>query len=595
MNRHRRVLLTILILVVLLVPAYLSRRAAPDSANRSPLSPAARAIGPDGVLRTGTPVRGGTLMASARSEPKSFNRMATNNQATEIYTVLTQAKLVRINRVTSVLEPWVAEKWTASPDKTTYTFSLREGMKWSDGAPFSAADVIFSFDAAYQPGSIIRSSLTIGGKPLIVSAPDARTVVVQFPGPSGPGIRLLDNMPLYPKHKLEAAVRGGTFPSAWSASAQPSELAGLGPFMLTRYEPGQRLIYDRNPHYFRKDERGEQLPYLDRLVVEMVPQQDAEIVRLRAGEVDVMQDPLRAEDISTFRTLAEQGRVQVHDVGVATEGNHFFFNLRPEKWAKDSRAAWMPKKEFRQAISHAVDREAFANTVFLGEAVPIHGPITPANREWFWPDIPRYQPSVEKARALLDGLGLRNRDADEWLEDDKGNEARFNVEIFGNASWIERTAQVLRDDLKRVGIDMNVVSLAPNLVIEHVTKGQFDAALVAFQFSDLDPALSLDYWLSSGSTHLWNPAQKTPATPWEAEIDGLMLKVAATSNLEERKRLFREVQRIFSENLPMLYFAAQRVYIAVSPRVTSMAPSVLRPQVLWNAEILALAPARPTS
>lgn len=278
------------------------------------------------------------------------------------------------------------------------------------------------------------------------------------------------------------------------------------------------------------------------------------------------------------------------DLGVAAESDHFFFNLRPGRWAGDPRGAWMPTKEFRQAISHAVDREAFANTVFLGEAVPIHGPITPGNRDWFWPDIPRYQFSLDRSRALLEGLGLRNRDGDEWLEDEKGNEARFTVEAFGGNAVIERSAQVLREDLRRVGIAMDVVTLAPNQIIEHVYAGKFDAAFVAFQFSDVDPATTLDYWLSSGSTHFWNPGQKTPASDWEREIDQVMQKQVITPDLQERKKLFNEAQRIFSENLPMIYFAAPRIYVAVSPRVTSMTPAVTRPQVLWNAEIVAVTP-----
>jgi peptide/nickel transport system substrate-binding protein len=493
-NRLSRALLTILIVGVLLVPAYLSRcsTSAPSTATSS-LAPG-----------KGTPVRGGTLTASARSEPRTFNRIASNSFSTELFANLTQAKLVRVNKATGTLEPWLAEKWSTN-DGVTYTLTLREGLKWSDGTPFTSADVTFSFDAAYQKGGILGSALTVGGVPLKAAATDPRTVVVTYPEPLAPGLRLLDNLPIYPKHKLEAALRSGKFNEAWSASTPPSELAGLGPFMLVRYEPGQRLTYDRNPNYWRKDERGEPLPYLDRIVIEIVPQQDAEIVRLQTGQVDVMQQQLRATDISTFRTLADQGKVQLLDLGVATDPDHFMFNLRPAKWAKDPRGQWLLRKEFRQAISHAVDREAFANTVFLGEAVPIHGPISPGNREWFWPDITRYPYSLEKSRELLAGLGLRNRDADQWLEDARGNEARFTLQIFGGASVIERSAEVVRDDLKQVGIALDIVTLEPNTVIANVVKGEFEAALLAFQMTDLDPAISQDFWLSSGSSHFWNP------------------------------------------------------------------------------------------
>jgi peptide/nickel transport system substrate-binding protein len=579
-NRQARSLLTIFIVAILLAPVLLSRRCGSEAPSSAP----GRSQTPP------TPVRGGTLLASARSEPRTFNRFSVDgSQPTELFTLLTLAKLVRVDGPTGALEPWLAEKWTTA-DGRRYTVHLRDGIRWSDGTPFTSADVTFTFEAVYQEGSVLAGALSIGGAPLQVEAPDPRTVVLTFPAQLTPGMRLLDNLPIYPRHKLEGALRAGRFVDAWNASTPPSEMAALGPFMLTRYDPGQRQTYDRNPQYWRQDDRGEPLPYLDRIVVEMVPQQDAEVVRLQSGELDLMQQQLRAADIATFRTLAEQGRVQLHDVGVSTSPDNLLFNLRPAKWAKDPRRAWLARKEFRQAISHAVDREAFANTVFLGEAVPVHGPVTPGNREWFWPDIPRYQYSLEKSRALLEGLGLRNRDEDEWLEDNRGNEARFTLETFGLASDVERGAQVIREDLRQVGIAVDVVSLEPNTVIAHVNAGTFDAAFVAFGLSELDPALSHDFWLSSGESHLWNPAQKPPASEWEREIDGLMQKQAVASDAAERKRLFNEVQRIFADNLPILHFAAPRVYIATSPRILTMTPTVSRPQVLWNAEVVSVAP-----
>jgi peptide/nickel transport system substrate-binding protein len=586
-NRQARTLLTILIVGIILVPVLLSRRCGSSAPpGTSTLSRAAQ-----------LPVRGGTLLASARSEPRTFNRLSQDgSHPAEVFSLLTQAKLVRVNRPTGELEPWLAEKWTTT-DGLAYTVTLRDGITWSDGTPFTSADVTFSFEAVYQDGSVLASALSIGGSRLTLDAPDPRTVVLTFPERLTPGMRLLDNLPIYPRHKLEGALRAGTFVGAWTASTPPTEMAALGPFMLTRYEPGQRLVFDRNPHYWRTDERGEQLPYLDRVVIEIVPQQDVEVVRLQAGELDLMQQQLRATDIATFRALADQGRVRLHDVGVSTSPDHLLFNLRPAKWAADPRRNWLPRKEFRQAISHAIDREAFANTVFLGEAVPVHGPISPGNREWFWPSIPRYEYSPEKSRALLAGLGLINRDEDEWLEDEHGNEARFTLQTFGLASDVERSAHVIREDLRKVGIAVDVVALEPNTVISRVRDGDFEAAFVAFGLSDLDPALSQDFWLSSGASHFWNPSQKTPAADWEREIDVLIEKQAIAPDESERKRLFNEVQRIFADNLPILHFAAPRVYIATSPRIITMTPAVFRPQVLWNAEVISVAPGsgRPTS
>lgn len=530
--------------------------------------------------------RGGTLSSTLRSEPRSFNRVAMQNVPTDVYAILTQGKLVRVNRATQELEPSLAEKWTASADQLSYTLTLRDGVTWSDGQPFTSADVLFTFQAIYDPkvASILASSLLVNGAPLQVTAPDARTVVVKYPAPFGPGLRLLDNLTLVPKHKLQAALDAGTFAQAWGAGSPVSDLVSIGPFMLTRYESGQRLVFDRNPRYWKKDAAGQPLPYLDQVILEIVPDQNAELVRLQSGQIDMPQQPVRPEDVATLRPLVDQKRLQMLELGVGTDPDVFFFNLRPSKWAKDPRGSWLTRKEFRQAISHAIDREAFANNVFLGAGVPIWGPVTPGNKNWFSPNVPRYPFSVERARALLTGLGLVNRDADEWLEDDKGTEVRFNVLTYRGNTSLERSAAVLRDDLKLLGIAVDVSVIEQGALVERMLKGDFDAIFFVYLASSLDPVMSLDFWLSSGSAHIWNIGQKTPATDWEREIDQLMLKQTATLDVAEQKRIFDQVQRIFAENLPALYFVAPRLYMGVSTRVGDLNPSILRPQLLWDAE-----------
>ncbi|HUE86976.1 MAG TPA: ABC transporter substrate-binding protein [Vicinamibacterales bacterium] len=578
MNRHSRALLTILIVAAILVPYWLLNR------ERTP--PPSALLAADAPI----PARGGSAVASTRTDPRSFNRLVHSQIATEITTLLTQAKLVRIDRVTRQVEPWLAERWEASPDNLTFTLFLRDGLRWSDGTPFTSADVVFTFSALYDPRtqSPMASALRPGGEPLTVTAPDPRTVVVTFPSLFAPGIRILDNLPMFPRHKLQAALDAGEFGTAWMADTPPSELLSLGPFILTQYIPAQRMVFERNPLYWRKDERGVQLPYLDRLTLELVPDQDAEVVRLQSGQIDFMQQALRASDLATLRPLEFQGRVQVEELGVSPEADAFVFNLRPGKWAGDPRGAWLNRKEFRQALSHAIDREAFSDSVFLGTAVPIHGPITPGNPDWFWASVPRYEFSREKAKALLEGLGLTNRDQDEWLEDERGNEARFTALVFRGNAVLERSATVIREDLRQIGVAMDIVPLEPNSIGRRVIGGDFEAAFVQFTGNHGDPANAKDFWLSNGSAHLWHAGQKAPATDWERQIDELIERQSSTLDMDERKRLFNEVQRLFAENLPILYFAAPRVYIAASARLINLYPALTRPEILWSADTLAV-------
>ncbi len=530
--------------------------------------------------------RGGTLRSSLRSEPRTFNRLVDRFVPTDIYTFMTSSKLVRLNRATQEVEPSLAEKWQVSPDSLTYTLTLRDGVTWSDGVPFTSADVLFTFQAIYDSRveSLLASALKIDGVPLTLTAPDAGTVVVKFPRTFGPGIALLDNVHIAAKHKYEAALKAGTFAKAMGVETPPSELVSIGPFTLTTYAPGQRLVFDRNPRYWRKDAAGIQLPYLDQVIFEIVPDQNAELVRLQSGQIDTLQQQIRPEDIATLRPLEQQGKLKLIELGVGPDSDAFFFNLRSPYWAKDARREWITRKEFRQAISHAIDREAFANTVFLGAGVPIWGPITPGNKQWFSPNVPRYGYSAERAKEILEGIGLANRDADPWLEDAKGTEAQFTVLAYRGNSSVERGAAILRDELKTIGIKVDVVLLEQGEVIQRMLKGEFESIMFVFAATALDPAMNSDFWLSSGSAHIWNIGQPKPATEWEKQIDDLMITVMSSVDHSERKTAFDQVQKIFADHLPVLYFVAPRLYISTSTRVGGLTPSIIRPQLLWNVE-----------
>src|SRR5207248_2305802 len=191
-------------------------------------------------------------------------------------------------------------------------------------------------------------------------------VVITFPEPFGPGLRILDNLPIMPKHRLEPTLRAGAFGRAWGVGAPVDEVTGLGPFVLAEYVPGQRIVFTRNPRYFRKDANGVQLPYLDRVVVQIVSDQDAEVLRLQAGQVDMSGAEIRPEDYAPLRRAADAGRVQLLDLGVTYDPDSLWFNLKPGAFGGDPRAAWLQRDELRQAISLAVDRKAFVDTVFLG-------------------------------------------------------------------------------------------------------------------------------------------------------------------------------------------------------------------------------------
>jgi peptide/nickel transport system substrate-binding protein len=534
--------------------------------------------------------RGGQLVASIRAVPRSFNRIVAREQTTELLSLLTQGRLVRINRSTFDLEPWLAETWDAAADGRTFTLHLRPGVTWSDGTPFTSADVLFTLQAVFDPKSesVVANQLTVAGKPITATAPDDRTVVLTYPAPSGPGLRLLDALVILPKHKLEGALAAGTFASAWNSATPPSDLVGTGPFLLREYVPGQRIVLDRNPRYWRKASDGTQLPYLDRIVLQVVPDQDAELLRLQSGDSDLTQSELRPDDYVAARRAEDQGRLKVVELGVGVDADAFWFRLKPDAWKNDPRFAFVSKPEFRRAISHTVDREAFAENVFLGAAVPIWGPVTPGNRIWFSPNVLRYPHDVSKAKEILKGIGLEDRNGNGVVEDPRGNEARFTVITQRGIGWYERGTTQLRNQLAQVGIALEIAPIDNGALIQRLLSADYEAMYYRPLLTDLDPAGNMDFWMSSGSGHFWNLEEKTPATEWEARIDALMAEQASTIDPERRKAIFNDVQRIFAENLPALYFVAPRIYYAHNARVLSVNPSVQRPPALWSADTIAV-------
>jgi peptide/nickel transport system substrate-binding protein len=499
------------------------------------------------------PVRGGAAVASIRTEPRSFNRLAARDSSTDLVSTLTQAKLVRINKATQDVEPWLAQSWKVDASGRRYELALRPNVTFSDGRPFTSDDVVFTFRAVYDARvqSPLADALSIQGKPIDVAALGPNTVVLTFPSSFAPALRLLSNLPILPKHKLEQALNEGKFATAWGLSTPPSELVGLGPFLLKEYAPGQRLVFDRNPKYWRTDEKGTALPYLDRLTVEIVPDQNAELLRLQAGQLDLTSSEIRPEAYAATRRAATEGKLKMQDLGVALVADSLWFNLKPGAFKGDPRAVWLQRDELRRAISMAVDRRAFADTVFFGAGDPVDGPETPSNKKWYSPDVPKVPFDPEGATKLLASIGLRDRNGDGKLEDESGRPVSFTLVTQKGRPKLERGAAVIRDSLQKIGVTMEVAALEGGAVIERIVTGKYEAVYFNPQATDTDPGTNPDFWLSSGTAHLWNMGQTSPATDWERRIDELMGQQVATFDEPERRRIFAEVLRIFAEHQPV--------------------------------------------
>ncbi len=524
------------------------------------------------------------IVASIRAEPRSFNRYVARDLSSDVISQLTQAALVKIDRTTGQLVPELAESWTLGSDRMTYRLRLRSGVRFSDGKPFTSADVVFSFDAIYddRAASVFADSLTVRGKRLTVTADGRDAVLIRFPVPFAPGLRMLDGVPMLPRHRLHPALESGTFRATWGPSTTPDDLAGLGPYLLEKYVPGQRLLFVRNPFHWRSDEARRQHA-ADRIELEIVPDQNAEALGLESGRVDFTQSEIRPADFAAFHRAAATGRVVMHDLGVGTDGDLLWFNLAPRP--RDPRTRWLQSADLRRAISAAVDREAFVNTVYLGAAVPAYGVVSPGNTAWYRP-MPNPIHDRHTSRRLLDGLGLVEQNQSGIRTDAAGKPARFTLVTQAGNTSLERGAVFIRDAMKDVGVEVDVVPLEVNALIARITGGDYDAAYFRLLTTDTDPALNLDFWLSSGSAHVWHPEQARPGTDWERRVDGLMLEMSSTLDAERRRQLFAEVQQIWAAELPAVCFAFPRAWIVLNPRIRNATPALFRPPVLWNPTMI---------
>jgi peptide/nickel transport system substrate-binding protein len=308
----------------------------------------------------------------------------------------------------------------------------------------------------------------------------------------------------------------------------------------------------------------------------------------------VMFSDVRPEDYASLRRLEADGKVRLADAGVSLDPPMFWFNLDPAAKASDPRRSWLQSVDFRRGISHAIDREAIVKTIFLGAAVPAYGPITPGNKTWYVDDLPRFGYDPAAARARFASLGFKDADGDGVLEDGSGKPLRFSLITNRGNTIRERTVAVLQEQLRKAGVAVDLSIIERGAMIQRILGGDYDAVYFGTETSSPDPASTLDFWVSSGGFHIWHMGQKSPATEWERQIDDLMKRQVSTSDQAERRRIFAEVQRIFADNIPVIYVAAARVTVAMSQRVVNAVPVPLRPSVLWNAETLAVRPGGPS-
>jgi peptide/nickel transport system substrate-binding protein len=543
---------------------------------------------------------GGRLVVALRAEPTTLNPVFSADVPSRDVIGRIMAGLIHINRASQLTEPALAKSWRVSKDGREYELQLRRGLRFSDGHSCDADDVTFSFQVLLDEKvrSPHRDLLVMGGKPIVVQRIDAHTVRVTLPQPYAAAERLFTGIAILPRHLLEPTYKQGKLAETWTLATPPSAIAGLGPYRLKEYVPGQRVVLERNPYYWKVDRAERRLPYIDEIAFEFVGTEDAQVLRFRNGENDVLQR-ISPDAFAALGREQQARGYQLRDLGPALEYTFLLFNLNdlssrtlPQVAA---RQAWFRDLRFRRAVSLALDRAGMVRLVYQGRATPIWTNVTPGNRQWVNRSIPTPAQSIDRARSELRAAGFSWR-PDGALIDPSGRPVEFSIVSSSTNTQRLKMATIVQDDLKQIGMKVNVVPLEFRALVDRVYQTyDYEAAILTLGGGDADPNSEMNVWLSRGTSHLWHLGQKAPQTPWERELDQLMDRQLAMLDRAERKRLYDRVQEIVATNLPLVFLASANVLVAARSDLGNFNPGILDHQTLWNVDEQYLKSARRSS
>jgi peptide/nickel transport system substrate-binding protein len=502
-----------------------------------------------------------------RSEPKTFNPLTVADDSSETIRYLTGGVLLRLNRDTQKLEPELATSWKVSKDGRTITFVLRPAIFFSDGTPFTAQDVKYTMERLMnrELHSPTGDSFRTGNGKVECTALGDGKVAIRFPAPVAGLDRLFDQVAIM------------------SSQSPKKEMAVLGPYYVSDYKPGSFVYLRKNPNYWKHDSSGRRLPYISAVRLEIQANRDLEMMKFSRGEIQL----INALDADYFDRLHTSSPALVRDAGPSLDSEQIWFNQVGTAPIPAYKRQWFSSRNFRRAISSAINRDDLCKVVYNGHAQPAVGPVSPANKFWFNSRLQAIWFDQKEALRLLQQDGFQLSAGK--LHDRDGHAVEFSIVTNACNRARERMAAMVQQDLGAIGVTVNVVTLDfPSLIQRIAQDFNYEAALLGLVNDDLDPSGQMNVWLSSSETHQWNPKQKTPATAWEAEIDRLMRAQASSMDDQARKKYYDRVQEIVADQAPFIYLVNKNALTGISPWVEGAKPVVLRPQTYWNIEYLKL-------
>ncbi|MBE9065290.1 ABC transporter substrate-binding protein [Leptolyngbya cf. ectocarpi LEGE 11479] len=541
------------------------------------------------------------LVYSILSDPKTFN-YPLSSERPNIFG-LTYKGLIMENYETGEIEPELAESWQFSEDGLAITYTLRDNLKWSDGEPLTAEDVLFTYNDIFLNDKIptqIRDILRIGEAGLLptVTKLSERQIKFEVPEPFAPFLRNT-GVKIMPKHVLADSLTqtdsngNPLFLSTWGTSTPPQEIVVNGPYRLKAFTPGERVVFERNPYYWRTDTAGNPQPYIEEIVWQVVESQDGEFVQFRSGGLDLT--TVKPDNFSLLKREEERGNFTIYNGGPAAGSLFISFNLnqgsRNGKPLVDPiKSRWFNTLEFRQAVAHAIDRPTMLNNIYQGLGVLQDSPIFPLSPYSASPEedgIRAYEYNLEKAKELLLSAGFDYNDSNQLVDAD-GNPVRFTLITNAGNKVREALGAQIKQDLSKIGITVDFTPISWGSLVEKLGDSlEWDCHLISFG-GGLEPNGGSNVWNPDGGLHAFNqkplpgqdPLEGRVVADWEARIGQLYLQGAQELDEAKRREIYVEAQRIAQENLPFIYLINQYSMAAIRNKVENIKYSPLG--ALWN-------------
>lgn len=530
---------------------------------------------------------GGDLRTSTIGEgPRTFNPFNSNDATSTTMSELMYDGLLTTNPFTGELDVKLAKSFEVLPDKKTYLIELRHGLKWSDGKPITADDVVFTFNTIIFGGygdTSLRDMLYIDGKLPTVEKTGRYSIKITTAKPFAPFARNL-TVSIAPKHVFEPATKKGKdyFQSFYSTATPPNKFVISGAFKIKQYVPAQRVVFERNPNYYIINKQGEKLPYLDRYIIYIVGDINNETLKFEAGEIDVL--ALSGSLVQRFRELENNSDYRLYNIGTTTSTSFLMFNLNNRKnekgkfYVEPKKQAWFNDIAFRTAIDLVLDRDSLVLNVLSGVGVPLFAAESPSSL-WLNKEVAKgHKQDLARAREILKNAGY-NWDKHGNLHDKKGNRVEFELLTNAGNTPREATGVSIKEDLSALGIKVNFKPIEFNSLVNRLSNSlDWDTVVMGLTGNPLEPHSGNNVWTSKGALHIFNQRKESDPKellPWERELDEIYRTGALELDFDKRKKIYEKYQEIAYREKPVLYLYSPINIVAVRKTLGNVYPTQL--------------------